>query len=114
MEKNESEETVSSTHYWMNNLQNVSDRNDYFVSVNYAGQIDPSTVHWSMTYEHPVFTEKSIVAQKHLPSLNNNGPVYFCGSYYRNGFHEDALVSALDVVKRLKERTEVSHELLSI
>ncbi len=114
MEKNESEETVSSTHYWMNNLQNVSDRHDYFVSVNYAGQIDPSTVHWSMTYEHPVFTGKSIEAQKHLPSLNNNGPLYFCGSYYRNGFHEDALVSALDVVKRLKERTEVTHELLSI
>lgn len=114
MEKDENEEIVSSTHYWMNSLQNVSDQKDYFVSVDYTGQIDPSTVHWSMTYEHPVFTAESIVAQKHLPSLNDNGPVYFCGSYYRNGFHEDALVSALDVVKRLKERTDVSHELLSI
>lgn len=114
MEKDETEEIVSSTHYWMNSLQNVSDQKDHFVSVDYTGPIDPSTVHWSMTYEHPVFTAESIVAQKHLPSLNDNGPVYFCGSYYKNGFHEDALVSAINVVKRLKERTEASHELLSV
>ena len=114
MEKDESENICSSTHYWMNNLQKVSEKRDYFVSVDYAGPIDPAKVHWTYTYEHPQFTMESIRAQQVLPKLNETGPVYFCGSYFRNGFHEDALVSALAVVKQLKERTEVSHELLSL
>jgi len=29
--------------------------------------------------------------------LNQNGPIYFCGSYFKNGFHEDAAGSAVDV-----------------
>jgi uncharacterized protein len=106
--------TTASTHYWMNRLQKVSDEQDYFVSVNYDGPIDSSKIHWEYSYEHPTFTLESLAAQKQLPILNQTGPIYFCGSYFRNGFHEDALVSGLEAAKALKERSNKKHELLPV
>ncbi len=104
----------ASTHYWMNNLQPLDTTKPYFVSVDYSGDIDPTKVHWSTTYHHPFYNQEAIKAQKHLPRLNEEGPIYFCGSYFKNGFHEDALVSALNVVKKLKERKGVTHEILPV
>ncbi|MDQ8198574.1 FAD-dependent oxidoreductase [Pelagicoccus enzymogenes] len=94
---------VGSTHYWMNKLQNVSDRKNYFVSVDYPGEIDPQQTHWSFTYEHPRFDAAAIKAQPSLPQLNENGPIYYCGSYFRYGFHEDAFTSALNLCKQLND-----------
>ena len=31
---------------------------------------------------------------------------YFCGAYWRNGFHEDGVVSALEAVRHFEERLE--------
>lgn len=90
-----------STHYWMNRLQGVSKSCNYFVSVDYDGDLDPRKIHWKTTYEHPRFDESAIAAQAQLPQLNSNGSIYFCGSYFRYGFHEDAFTSALNVVKTL-------------
>ena len=104
----------SSTHYWMNRLQNVSERRNYFVSVDYHGEIDPGKIHWDYVYDHPTFDERGITAQQHLPGLNEQGPVLFCGSYFKNGFHEDALTSALNAANQLKKRTETLHELMPV
>ncbi|MBU3664611.1 MAG: FAD-dependent oxidoreductase [Chthoniobacterales bacterium] len=87
-----------STHYYMNRLQGVSDRRDYFVSLNYADRIDPSAVLWRTSYTHPIFDCGALAAQRHLPSINaesRDQRVFFCGSYFRYGFHEDALASAV-------------------
>ena len=87
-----------STHYYMNRLQGVSDRENYFVSLNYADRIDPEKVLWRTTYTHPIFDRDALAAQHHLPSINAEMPnqrVFFSGSYFRYGFHEDALASAV-------------------
>jgi len=87
-----------STHYYMNRLQGVSDRENYFVSLNYADRIDPEKVLWRTNYTHPIFDRGALVAQHHLPSINAESPdqrVFFCGSYFRYGFHEDALASGV-------------------
>lgn len=87
-----------STHYYMNRLQGVSDRADYFVSLNYADRIDPAKVLWRTNYTHPIFDRAALVAQHHLPSINTESRdqrVFFSGSYFRYGFHEDALASAV-------------------
>lgn len=87
-----------STHYYMNRLQGVSDRVDYFVSLNYADRIDPSKVLWKTVYTHPIFDRGALQAQHHLPSINaetGDQRVFFCGSYFRYGFHEDALASGV-------------------
>ncbi len=93
-----------STVYWMNRLQGVSDRQNYFVSVNGAELIRPEHVLRRIHYEHPVFSLQAVAAQRELPGLNlqaSTQPAYFCGSYFRYGFHEDALSSAVAVAREL-------------
>ena len=92
----------ASTHYWMNALQGVSEKRDYFVSLNSTDLIDPKSVLYSTTYGHPVFTLQAIRAQRELPSLNYAGRIFFCGSYFRYGFHEDACMSDFDAAKAVR------------
>ena len=48
----------------------------------------PSAVLARMTYEHPIYTTRSVAAQVRLPQLND-GTTAFAGSYHGWGFHED-------------------------
>jgi len=89
------------TIYWMNSLQHVSQKTNYFVSINGAERIAPDRVIRRMTYEHPVFSVAAMKAQSELPTLNIKEPVYFCGSYFRYGFHEDAFMSALALCRQI-------------
>lgn len=92
----------ASTHYWMNALQPLPTRTDYFVSLNAGHLIDPAKKLWETCYTHPIFNQSGLRAQRHLPQLNQQGRLRFCGSYFRYGFHEDALVSALNVVQTIQ------------
>jgi predicted NAD/FAD-binding protein len=94
----------ASTHYWMNALQGLSDRCQYFVSLNSNDRIAPGHILYGTTYEHPVFTLQAIAAQRELPALNQQGRLLFCGSYFRYGFHEDACTSGLEAAHALKSR----------
>jgi len=96
-----------STHYWMNKLQGVSDKVNYFVSINGEDEIAPAKVLKRITYAHPLFDLLAIEAQKRLPDLNSLSPdqtTYFCGSYSRYGFHEDAFGSAVSLSQSLLGR----------
>ncbi|MDO7742670.1 MAG: FAD-dependent oxidoreductase [Pedobacter sp.] len=95
-------ELVPSTIYWMNKLQQVSDKKDYFVSINPSDQLDPSTILKEINYEHPLFDVAAMQAQDELHLLNAAGPVYYCGSYFKYGFHEDAYASAVELCKLIK------------
>ncbi len=89
------------THYWMNSLQGVSDRESYFVSINRPEDIDPSKVQQTIAYTHPLFDLAALRAQGELPGLNADATgttnTYFAGAYQRYGFHEDGLKSAVDL-----------------
>jgi len=98
-EKNDKME--ASCIYWMNSLQKVSKNKNYFVSINDPGNVDRSKVIKVIDYTHPLFDIGAVKAQGELQSLNKTGPVYFCGSYFKYGFHEDALTSAVDLCKNL-------------
>lgn len=93
------DELVPSTIYWMNSLQGVSNKKNYFVSINPSPTIDESKVIKKIAYEHPLFDVPAMQAQEELYKLNETGPIYFCGSYFRYGFHEDAYKSAVDLCK---------------
>lgn len=88
---------IPSTIYWMNQLQQVSDQQDYFVSINPSAQLDPKKVLKEIDYEHPLFDVAAMKAQQELYLLNQKGPVYYCGSYFKYGFHEDAYASAVEL-----------------
>lgn len=92
---------LPTTIYYMNSLQKVSKNKDYFVSVNDPGEVDPKKVLWRGEYDHPLFSLGAIRAQDDLYKLNQNGPLYFCGSYFRYGFHEDAFNSGLEVARAI-------------
>lgn len=95
------DDPAAATHYWMNALQGVSDRENYFVSINRPEAIDPARVLRRIPCEHPLFDLAALAAQPQLPGLNaaalNTTGTYFAGSYFRYGFHEDALLSAYNL-----------------
>jgi predicted NAD/FAD-binding protein len=93
-----------STIYWMNRLQGVSDKTNYFVSINPHEGIDPKKIIREIDYEHPLFDVPAIQAQDELHKLNQSGPIYFCGSYFKYGFHEDAFASAVKLCGQLLGR----------
>jgi predicted NAD/FAD-binding protein len=98
------EDKQPSTIYWMNKLQGVSDKKNYFVSINPHAQLDAGKIIKEIDYEHPLFDLPAIEAQSALPQLNANGPVYYCGSYFKYGFHEDAFTSAVSLCSHLLKR----------
>lgn len=91
----------TSTHYWMNRLQGVSKRTNYFVSIEGAHIPAPESVRRVLSYEHPLFDLRTQRAQDKLAALNatasGRSETYFAGAWQRYGFHEDGLHSALDV-----------------
>ena len=94
--------THPQTIYWMNKLQGVSERQDYFVSINGEASVDPAQIIRQISYEHPLFSLGAVRAQAELPGLNRRSSaqaVHFAGSYFRHGFHEDAFTSALDCAR---------------
>ena len=75
--------------YDMNRLQRLTGRQDYIVTLNGDGAVDPDAVHRDrMDYEHPVYTPDSVAAQRRLPELNDRRTA-FAGAYHGWGFHED-------------------------
>ena len=93
---------VPSTIYWMNKLQGVSEKKNYFVSINaIPDSIDKDKIIKEIEYEHPLFDVPAMKAQDELHKLNATGPLYFCGSYFKYGFHEDAYASAVNLCKLL-------------
>jgi predicted NAD/FAD-binding protein len=99
--KEEDGELKPSTIYWMNRLQDVSKRKNYFVSINPHDDLDERKILKEIDYDHPLFDVPAIKAQDELDTLNANGPVYFCGSYFKYGFHEDAFASAVKLCSHL-------------
>lgn len=92
----------ASTIYWMNSLQNVSKKQNYYVSISDPKNVDPKKILKTIEYEHPLFDVDAIKAQSEIKTLNEKGPIYFCGSYFKYGFHEDALKSAVELCETLK------------
>jgi predicted NAD/FAD-binding protein len=88
----------TATHYWMNKLQGVSDRENYFVTINRPESIAPAKVLKRIAYEHPLFSLAATAAQAELPALNQAAlgttETFYAGAWQRHGFHEDGLLSA--------------------
>jgi predicted NAD/FAD-binding protein len=89
--------------YHMNTLQNLEAPVDFCVTLNHRQAIDPDRIIGSYRYSHPVFTEKAVAAQQHHRTINGARRTYFCGAYWRYGFHEDGVVSALSALEHFYE-----------
>jgi len=96
----EPQDRVSVT-YHLNRLQQLDEHREYLVTLNPPVAPEPTATIRRMTYTHPVFTRDSVATQSDLPRLNGPNNSHFCGAYFRNGFHEDGLVSAICVADDL-------------
>jgi predicted NAD/FAD-binding protein len=96
------EDTVSIT-YHMNRLQQLQTRRPYFVSLNRRNSIPDDACLHRETFTHPVYTFDAINSQEGLKALNGRSRTFFCGSYFGNGFHEDAVRSAVEVAGHFGE-----------
>jgi predicted NAD/FAD-binding protein len=100
------EQAAVCLHYLINRLQPLPWQQPVLVSLNPdpARPIDPATVIGEYDYDHPVFDEAAIAAQRQLPQIQGQGGVWFAGAWTRYGFHEDGLMSGLAVVQGLRAR----------
>ena len=83
--------------YNMNILQTLDSEDTYCVTLNNNDLVDDEKVVKTMFYDHPQFTPEGIKAQKRKHEISGIKNTYYCGAYWRNGFHEDGVVSALEV-----------------
>ena len=87
--------------YWMNRLQNIPDDVPLFVSLNPLHEIPEKHIFDETVLSHPVFDQAAIAAQERLPAIQGRRGAWFCGAYTRYGFHEDGLLSAVNVAKAM-------------
>ena len=86
--------------YHMNRLMRLTEPVDYVVTLNATDRIAPATVLAKMVYEHPIYTPKSVAAQRELPRLND-GVTAFAGAYHGWGFHEDGCAAGVRAAESL-------------
>jgi predicted NAD/FAD-binding protein len=88
--------------YNMNILQRLDATTPFLVTLNHGDTIDPSRVIKRVTYHHPLYTPAAVAAQTRQRDLNGALRTYYCGAWWRNGFHEDGVVSALSAIEHFE------------
>ncbi len=84
--------------YWMNLLQPLPFKTQLFETLN--PPVDPrkDSLIAEFEYWHPLLNQAAIQAQQLITNVQGLNNTYFAGAWLKNGFHEDGLSSALDVV----------------
>ncbi|QOR40201.1 FAD-dependent oxidoreductase [Billgrantia diversa] len=88
--------------YNMNLLQRLDAPHTFCVTLNGEASIDPRRVLGRFRYAHPQFGQAGLHAQARHGEISGVARrTHFCGAYWRNGFHEDGVWSALRVAHAL-------------
>lgn len=85
--------------YNLNILQGIQSKKTFCVTLNADDAIDPACVLGRFRYSHPLFTIARNEMQRRHQELIRRRRTSFCGAYWRNGFHEDGVVSGLAVCR---------------
>jgi predicted NAD/FAD-binding protein len=95
--------------YNMNILQGLQAPETLCVTLNSDAKIDPRKIIKRMHYAHPLYGPESVAAQARQSELNGVQRTFFCGAYWRNGFHEDGVVSALTALNDFNQLIGTQH-----
>ncbi len=87
--------------YNMNILQGLDAPQTVCVTLHDTDAINPHQGLGHFNYSHPVVTLEGMSAQERWQEING-GNTWFCGAYWRNGFHEDGVHSALRVAQGIE------------
>lgn len=105
-----SQTTPVAVTYNMNILQGLDCPETFCVTLNHSDAIDESKIIKRLTYRHPVFTQNTLNAQKKHDRLNGMNRCFYAGAYWRYGFHEDGVVSALNTISDFKEQLDYAQQ----
>ena len=83
-------------------LQHIPTPPHLLVTLNRTERIKPEKILSKIDYEHPVYNEASVRAQQRHSEISGLNRTHFCGAYWRNGFHEDGIVSAMNMLQLLE------------
>jgi len=86
--------------YWMNRLHRVEAADDFVVTLNPEGRVDPKAAIARMVYRHPIFTPAAVAAAARLRDAGGDR-LAFAGAHLGWGFHEDGCKSGVDAAQRL-------------
>jgi uncharacterized protein len=101
-----SEQAGVCLHYLINRLQPLPWQEPVIVSLNPDPAVmpHPATVLGDYAYSHPVFDVAAVQAQQQLHRIQGQSRLWFCGAWTRYGFHEDGLMSAINVAQGLRQQ----------
>lgn len=85
--------------YDMNVLQSIAAPVRFLVTLNREADIAPGKILGQFCYEHPVYTPGAVQAQQRRREISGQNRSFYCGAWWRYGFHEDGVVSALWAVE---------------
>jgi uncharacterized protein len=100
----EDHNTQVSLSYWMNNLQPLQTETPVLVTLNPGRRPQENLIYDEHVFAHPVFDQRAINAQTRLSEIQGIDGFWFCGAYQRYGFHEDGLLSAVNIAKAMGVR----------
>lgn len=89
--------------YNMNMLQGLNTAETYCVTLNDCGDVDPRRIVQEFTYHHPRYTVEFVAAQNRHAEISGVSRTHYCGACWGYGFHEDGVVSALQVARHFGE-----------
>ena len=92
--------------YNMNILQGLDAPETFCVTLNRSADIDPRKVIKRLHYSHRMFTTAAVAAQARHSEINGACRTWYCGAYWRYGFHEDGVVSALEALRQFNPETQ--------
>ncbi|WNO74844.1 NAD(P)/FAD-dependent oxidoreductase [Streptomyces sp. AM8-1-1] len=95
--------------YYMNKLHGFTAEKDYFVTLDYPGEVDPETVIAEFPYTHPIIDVDVREMQKDIYNVNEGTRVKLCGSYFHAkrhgvdqiGSHEAGYSSGMEIAAQL-------------
>lgn len=89
--------------YNMNILQSLESPEPFLVTLNHTAKINPIKIIKTLHYTHPVFTPEGIAAQLRHADISGVNRTGYAGAYWRNGFHEDGVASALAALEHFNQ-----------
>ena len=87
--------------YLLNRLQPLPFRQPVMVTLNPVEEPHPDSVLDEFEYHHPAFLEGSDEAKHRVADLQGRNRTWYAGAWTRYGFHEDGLLSAVNVARGL-------------
>ena len=87
--------------YHMNRLQALPVAENFCVTLNANGSVDPTKVVGRFVYHHPLYTLEAVRAQRRWAEISGRDRIHYSGAYWLFGFHEDGLNSAMRVARAL-------------